>query len=334
MRKNLSVFFLGSLLLSTPKIFAETELDEHFSLLTDFVYMQRYHVKNNPIVTDTTVTLCKGSDCTTTVLNTKSLVRNFEPGVSAIFSYIQNATTSYELGGLYIWAMDNTSTREGPGSLSYPFDNASFAKDFYGSDKISARYKSLFYTAEANFWKTFSPTRYSSFVLSTLFGLRFANISEKFSVNSYKHGSHSSYDITAKNDLIGIQVGIDFQIRLIKNFYWDLLLKAGADLNRISAKVFLGDLNNTVVLRNNTREKAQNGMFAQAAAGAGYQLADWLNVHIGYQMLFFGGLALAPDQINRSSSELSPSAKVSSYKIAANGYIIVHGVYTGFVFSF
>ncbi len=333
MRQNLSVFFLGSLLLSTPKLFAETELDEHFSLLTDFVYMQRYHVKNNPIVNDSTVTICRGSDCNTTVLTAKSLVRNFEPGISATLSYIQNATTSYDLSGLYIWAMDNTSTREGPGSLSYPFHNASFARDFYGADKISARYKSLFYTAEANFWKTFS-SLHSMFGLSTLFGIRFASIGEKFSVNSYKHSGHSSYDIKADNDLIGIQVGLDFQIRPIKNFYWDLLLKAGADLNRVSVNVFLGDLNNTVVLRNNSRQKAQNGMFAQAAAGAGYQLADWLNVHIGYQMLFFGGLALAPDQVDRSSSRLSTSAMVSPYQISANGYIIIHGVYTGFIFTF
>ncbi|MES2198852.1 MAG: hypothetical protein V4489_01615 [Chlamydiota bacterium] len=333
MRRNLSVFFLGSLLLSISKLSAETELDEHFSLLTDFVYMQRYHVKNNPIVTDSTVTICDGSDCTSTVLSSKALVRNFEPGISAAFSYIQNATTKYELSGLYIWAMDNTSTREGPGSLSYPFQNASFAKDFYGADKMTARYKSLFYTAEANFWKTFSSIR-SMFGLSTLFGLRFANISEKFSVNSYKSRGHSSYDIKADNDLIGVQIGLDFQIRPIKNFYWDLLLKFGVDLNRISAKVSLGDLNNTVILRNNTRQKAQSGVFAQAAAGAGYQLADWLNVHIGYQMLFFGGLALAPDQVDRSSSGLGIASMVNSYTISGNGYIIVHGVYTGFVFAF
>lgn len=334
MKQNLSVFFLGSLLLSMVDLSAKTELDEHFSLLTDFVYMQRYHVKNNPLVVDTSVTLCEGSHCTSTVLTAKSLVRNFEPGITATLSYIQDARTSYDLSGLYIWSMDNTSTREGPGSLSFPFHNASFAKDFYGSDKITARYKSLFYTAEANFWKTFSSSRYSFFALSTLFGLRFANISEKFSLNSYKTMSHSSYDIKVRNDLIGIQVGIDFQIRPIKNFYWDLLLKAGADLNRISAKVFLGDLNNTITLRNNSKQKAQSGMFAQAAAGAGYQLCDWLNVHAGYQMLFFGGLALAPDQVNYSSSGHTVSAMVTPYDIKANGYVIIHGVYTGFVFTF
>lgn len=334
MQKNLGVFFLGSLLLSAPKLVAETDLDEHFSLLTDFVYMQRYHVKDNPIVTDTTVNVCKGSDCTSTVLTAKDLVRDYEPGISAILSYIQSAKNKYEVGGLYVWAMDNTSTREGPGSLSYPFHNASFDRDFYGADKITARYKSLFYTIEANFWKTFSVGQTPMFGLSTLFGLRYANISEKFTVNSFKSGGYSSYDISTKNNLIGIQVGLDFQIRLVKDFYWDLLLKAGADLNRISAELFLGDQNNTVVLRNNSREKAQNGVFAQAAVGAGYYAADWLNIHIGYQMLFFGGLALAPDQVNRSSSELSISAKRSPYDIAANGYIIIHGIYTGLTFTF
>ena len=333
MRKNLNVFFLGSLLLSTSSLLAETELDQHFSLLTDFVYMQRYHVKNNPIVTNTAVTICKGDDCTSTTLKTKKLVRGWEPGVAGTLAYIQNATTRYELSGLYVWSMDNTSTREGNGTLSYPFHDASFARDFFGADKITANYTSLFYTAEANFWKAFSSV-HSTFGASALFGLRFANISEKFSVKSYKHSGYSSYDIKADNDLIGIQVGLDFQIRPIKNFYWDLLLKFGADLNRVVVKDYLGDLDNTVTLRNNTKQKGQSGVFAQAAAGAGYQLLDWLNIHVGYQMLFFGGLALAPDQVNRSNQGLGQSTHISSHKISANGYVLIHGVYSGFVFTF
>ncbi len=332
MRKKLSICAFGSLSLLGSGLFAEADSDPHFSLLTDFVYMQRYHVKNNPIVIDSTVSVCKNGKCSSRTLDTKSLVRNFEPGITATFSYIQNARSSYELSGLYIWAMDNTSTRTGRGTLAFPFNNASFARDFYGADTISARYRSFFYTAEANYWKTFSANRESFFVISCLFGLRFANIEEKFTVDTYKRHTHSSYEIKVKNDLIGPQVGLDFQIRPIKGFYWDLLLKAGADLNRIVGKVFLGDDNNKIILRNFT--KAQSGMFAQAAAGAGYQLKDWINIHVGYQMLFFGGLALAPDQSNTSSSGLSVSAKLSPYTISANGYVIIHGVYTGLTFTF
>lgn len=320
----------GLALCSAHTLCAELEPDQYFSLVTDFVYMQRYHVKDNPVIT-----VCAGDDCRTRTLSTKSLVRNWEPGISATLSYIQNARSSYEVSGLYLWPMDNTSTQTRPNSLTFPFRRKELTNDFFKADKISANYFSQFYTVEANYWKVFSNSRTSFFALSGMFGLRFANVGERFTVKAYQEGDgHSTYKIKANNDLVGVQIGLDFKIRPFKTFYWDLLLKAGADLNRIKATVFLGDADNTLVLRNYAAQKAQTGMFAQAAAGAGYQPYDFLNVHVGYQMLFFGGLALAPDQMDRSDSTLSISSKQSSFKIAANGYIIVHGIYTGLTFTF
>jgi len=127
---------------------------------------------------------------------------------------------------------------------------------------------------------------------------------------------------------------LDFRICPIKIFYWDLLLKAGADLNRINGKVYLGAQDNTVTLRNFVRQKGQTGMFAQAAAGIGYQPLDSINMHMGYQMYFFGGLALAPDQIDVSPDALSVSEMRSPFTLSANGYVIIHGIYIGLTYSF
>lgn len=316
-------------LCSVHTLWAGLDPEPHFSLVTDFVYMQRYHVKDNPIIT-----VCNGSDCTTKTLSTKSLVRNWEPGISATFSYIQDARSSYEVGGLYLWPMDNSSSQTKENSLAFPFNNSGMTHDFFQIDKISANYFSQFYTVEANYWKVFSSSRTSFFALSGMFGLRFANIGERFTVKAYQNNEHSTYKIKTKNDEIGIQIGFDFKIRPFKTFYWDLLVKAGADLNRIKATAFLTDEGGSVVLRNNVAQKAQTGMFTQVAAGAGYQPYDFLNVHVGYQMLFFGGLALAPDQMDRTESVGSISSIQSNYKISANGYIIVHGIYTGLTFTF
>ena len=310
---------------------AEKSQNSEFTLLTDFVYMQRYHVKDKPVILDSSENGCVNGCSTNRVLDTKNLVKEFEPGVRAAFSYIPNAKSRYELGGLYLGEMDNSSTKNAKGILSVPFKNASFASDYYGADKISARYTSRFYTGELNYWRTFS---HSFLVFSGLVGLRFAEISEDFTINTYKNRNHSSYDISAKNDLMGIQTGFDLRICLVQRFYWDFLVKAGVDLNRISSKVFLGNLNNTVTLRNYSQQVTQAGMFAEAAAGAGYQILDWLSVRVGYQMLFFGGLAQAPAQLDYSSSKLSHSTKLSGYHISKNGYVIIHGIYTGLVYSF
>lgn len=333
MRKNLYYLSLGMCYISG--IGAGEMNQGHFDLLGDFVYMQRYHVKNQPLVIDTNSTTCDDGCSSSRVLGTKSMIRGWQPGGMAYLSYVPDVKSRYELGGLYLSEMDNTSTRESDGGvLFFPFRNASYAKDFYGAQEITANYKSLLYTAELNYWRTFSVSRQSTFVLSGMFGIRFANISEKFSLDAYKLHTHSSYDIKVKNDLVGLQVGLDFQIHMVNRFYWDLLLKGGVDLNRISAKSFLGDLNNTVTLRNFTKQMGQNGSFAQAAAGAGYQLQDWLNIHVGYQMLFFGGLALAPDQIDFGSNSLSVSATTSPFSLNDNGYVLVHGVYTGLILTY
>ncbi len=167
-----------------------------------------------------------------------------------------------------------------------------------------------------------------------VFGLRFATVSEHFYLTAYKNGGESNYNLSAKNSLLGPQVGFDFQIHPSRRFYWQLLVKAGVDLNRISSKVYLGNLDNTETLRNYTKNKVQGGTFAEAAVGAGAQILDFLNLHVGYQMLFFGGLALAPDQISYSSTKLAATAILSPYHMSTNGYIIVHGVYAGMTFSF
>ncbi len=309
----------------------EKSREPEFTLLTDFVYMQRYHVKDKPVVLDSSEQDCVDGCTTNRVLDTKNLVREFKPGIRAAFSYLPNARSRYELGGLYLWEMDNSSTKTAKGILSVPFKNASFASDYYGADKITARYISRFYTGELNYWRTFS---HSYLVFSGLVGLRYAQISENFSIDTYKHRSHSSYDISAKNDVMGLQTGFDLQIRLVSRFYWDFLVKAGVDLNRISSKVFLGNLDNKVTLRNYSQQVSQAGIFAEAAAGAGYQILDWLSIRAGYQMLFFGGLAQAPAQLKYSSSKLSPSYKLTGYDVSTSGYVIIHGIYTGFVYSF
>jgi hypothetical protein len=330
-----SLYFLSFGMLCNSFLGAESISQPHVDLQGDFVYMQRYHVKNQPLILNTNDPVCKNGCSSNRVLGTNSMIRGWNPGGSVYLSYVPNVKSRYELGGLYLSEMDNTSTRVADGGiLSFPFHSATFAKDFYGSQEIKANYKSLVYTMELNYWRTFSASRDSMFSLCGMFGLRFANVSEKFSVDAYKPLTHSSYDIKVKNDLIGLQVGLDFQMHMMQRFYWDLLLKGGVDLNRIAAKVFLGDLNNTVTLRNFKKQMGQNGSFAQAAAGGGYQITDWVKLHVGYQMLFFGGLALAPDQIDYTSNGLHVSATVSPLSLNDNGYILIHGIYTGLTFIY
>ena len=308
--------------------------DPHFRLLTDFVYLQRSQPKKKTIAVDSDSVDCESGCFTNSVLNTNQLTHGYEPGIHADLAYFMDQKSSYDLGFLYLWELDHTATRKAKGVLSVPFRRPSFTRDFTDVDSVTASYKSLFYTGELNYWRSFSSSPSSYFGLSTVFGIRFANLKDRFNLEVNKGLDESHYKVSAKNGILGPQVGFNFQIRPNNQFYWDLLIKAGANLNRISSKVFLGDVDDTVTLRNFQRQVTQTGVFTEVALGLGYRPLDWMSFRAGYQMLYFGGLALGPNQLSFSSAKTRSSAVLTSYDIADNGYIILYGIYSGLVFSF
>ncbi len=298
----------------------------YWEFLTDFVYMERYHVKDQTLAIDSAH--CT-ENCTAT-LNVKDLASGFgfEPGFHVGLAYIKDARSSYEGDFLYVWDWENTKTRTSDtSSLIVPFEDGSFVRNFFQVSEVQAYYRSKFYTAQLNFEKAFSESRNSYLSFSGVGGLRFASLKEKFTLTAYEASNFAEYDIKTTNDLIGIQIGFAFQINAIKSLHWDLDGKAGVGLNRISADTFLGDRSNTVQLRNFSKTDWQSNIFAEASAGGGYRVLSNLDIHAGYAMLYFCGLALAPDQIDTSS-------RTSGLSVDNNGYVIVHGIYAGLNFSF
>lgn len=313
-----SVALLGSTL------FAEEA--GYWEFLTDFVYMERYHVQNQTLTIDSSRCI---ENCTAT-LDVKELASGFgfEPGLHVGLGYVVDPRASYEGDFLYVWDWENTKTRTSDASaLIVPFQDPTFVRNFFHVSEVQAFYKSQFYTAQLNFEKAFSPARLSYLSLSGVGGLRFASLKEKFTLTAFEVANFAEYDIKTTNNLIGIQIGFAFQINAMKFWHWDLDGKVGVGLNRISADTFLGDKSNTVELRNFSKLGWQSNIFAEASAGGGFRPFRNLDIHAGYAMLYFCGLALAPDQIDNSS-------RTSSLTIDRNGYVIVHGIYAGVNFSF
>ena len=158
-------------------VFAEEE--SHWNFLTDFVYMERYHVKDQTIaVRDPRCANCSSRPA----LSTKDLASGFgfEPGVQASLAYLQDSTSSYELGFLYVWDWSNTKTvTSNISNLRFPFKNPTFADSFLDLEKIQAYYRSKFYTGELNYKKAFSESRHSFLAFSGIAGLRFAFLSRR-----------------------------------------------------------------------------------------------------------------------------------------------------------
>lgn len=298
----------------------------YWEFLADFVYMERYHVDNQTIVINSSRCV---ENCDIN-LDVKDLASGFgfEPGLQVGLSYIVDDTSAYQGSFLYIWNWSNSKTRTSERSdLIVPFKNPTFVTNFFDVAEVQAYYDSQFYTAELNFSKAFSDSRHSYLAFSGIGGLRFASLSETFSLTGFERSHFAKYKIESTNDLIGIQVGFLFQINAVKHLHWDLMGKSGVGLNRMNVDSFLGDQSNTVQLRNFSKQQWQSVIFAEAYAGAGYRFLPNLDLRAGYQMLYFCGLALAPDQIDTSS-------RTSGLTVDRNGYVIVHGIYAGLNFSF
>ncbi len=298
------------------------------NLLTDFVYLQRWTSQNATIAFDTS--RCRGRCTGEVALDVNDLTREFEyePGIHAAVSYIQDDKSLYEAGLLYVWDWEATKTRKsGTNSLVFPFEDNTFSQDFFQIPEMQAYYRSQCYTAELNYWRTFSTSRTSLLALSGVGGFRFASLQEKFSVTAFSSNNFGQYTIKTANDLIGAQLGFLFQINALQGLHWDLLGKAGVGLNRIGIKSFLGDQSNTIQLRNLSKQSFQTNIFAEGRAGVGYRFIPSLDIHGGYQALYLCGLALAPNQINTSSSSIG-------LRVKKNGYIVLCGFYVGMDYSF
>lgn len=299
-----------------------------WNLLTDFVYLQRWSPKNPTLAFDTS--RCRGRCEGDVSLNVHNLTKKFgyEPGIQTALSYIQDDKSLYELGLLYVWPWDATKTRNSEtNSLSFPFQNLAFAQDFFQVPEMQAYYRSQCYTAELNYWRTFSDSRSSFLALSGVGGFRFASLQEKFSLTAFGGEYFGQYTIKTANDLIGAQLGFLFQINPMKGLHWDLLGKAGIGLNRIGADTFLGDQSNQVQLRNLSDQSWQTNIFAEGRGSFGYRVLPSLDIHAGYQALYLCGLALAPSQIDTSSSR-------SGLHIKKNGYVVLYGFFTGLSYTF
>lgn len=327
MRKNLALLS-SSLVCSSIALSAGTWEEGRFTVFADFVYLEQSQPISDPLATDTY------NDVNHQVLTTKDLSRGFKYGVQGGAAYRVDKKNMYSTMGMYLWPLDNTQVKTPKGVLSFPFTDPTFASSYTGVDSLKEQFRRELYTVEIDYQRTFSDTRHGYLTLTGLFGIRFAEVSEKLYITSYKGGVYSNYNIDAKNGLMGLQAGLDFQIHPTRRFYWNLVLKGGIDLNRIDSRVYLGNAGNTEVLRNYKKNNAQAGAFAEGTVGAGCQILRNLNLHVGYHALYFGGIAQARKQIDYSSNQTASTKILSSYDVRDDGYILLHGVVAGLGWDF
>jgi hypothetical protein len=308
-----------------------SRLDEqHWNFTGDAVFMRRMECNDQPLVKNPHKKRECGDCSNYTVVSTKGLIQHFhfEPGFRASLVYNADVKNSFEAAYLWIRPWHGSKGAVEGNSLFFPFDDPTFAFDYFDASEAEAECHSRFWDAELNYWRHLSPRFTDFFSLSGLFGMRYFHVNESFKLTYFKPPDKSDYSVHTENDVFGFQTGLDLQMVPTSRLSWDLIAKVGVMANRAKQRNALHDYNNTVTLRKGNRQKWQCGLFADFLAQVGYQFKREFNLHIGYELIILSGLALAPEQVTYGSD--MGASKV----VYTHGHIFIQGGYIGATFSF
>lgn len=333
MRNPLSWLLLSTVLPTSIFAWDNWCLNHHWTVWGEGLYMRRTELNGHSIVTNSQLPQCQPctpamqacNQCPSfTVLNTKKLVKDFhyESGYRVGMVYHPNWRSSFDAIYMNMGEWGSKAKIHGPaGSLSFPFNDSHFAHDFRNADQVEAIYHSRIWGAESNYWWHYDHCPGSYFAFSWLAGIRYFNLREFFDVEFRRHGLESNYTIRTVNQIGGVQVGLDLQFNPYSFLSWDFTPKGGVFYTHAKLKTFLGDHNNTVVLRNFEDTGGQATLMFEVPISLTYRFKRHFNIHGGYEMLYLTGVALAPEQIHKKS--------VTSSNVNIEGQILIHGAFLG-----
>jgi hypothetical protein len=317
----------------TGGLFAQDDWSKnnHFTIFGEFVFLQRTGLESTSIVLDSNKDIsqqtminssgnevCCNADgvcCNPnfTVLKTGKLVKcfNFEPGYRVGVSYLFDREAccapyyaSLTLSYMSVQQWQGEKSRYGIDSLSFPFEDLNTFSDYYGADKAVGKYTSKFDDLEFNYTGYVTPPREDFFSFSGIIGFRYIYLKEffeaAFSKNIAGSYSTSTYKIDTWNNMYGGQLGADLTWNPTCNISWDWVVKLAAFANWARAKTFLGDIDNRVVIRDFELKDWRGALLFDFVFSLTYTIAPHIALKAGYQFLyFFGGVALAPEQIEK-----------------------------------
>ena len=202
---------------------------------------------------------------------------------------------------------------------------ATFLGGFNGADSFKTNYRSTFNSFEWDIRFTEDLPRdrmvmtpdgnwhremNEEHVVSFLFGFRWMNIQEDFSLQSRRNDQdfatfHGDYDIHTKNDMLGVQMGGEL-IEQHNRWNWGVNAKGGIYANFLaqSSTISTADPNTNLLLVNRNEHSSNTIAAFEGEIGlyGNYQLTRCCTFHAGYDFIFLRGLASAPDQFHFNDS--------------------------------
>ncbi|MEI8374514.1 MAG: Lpg1974 family pore-forming outer membrane protein [Planctomycetota bacterium] len=240
-----------------------------------------------------------------TALTTHDLDYNMVAGPRLAFGYRLNECGTIEASyfGLHHW--DATAEVTGNNNLRLPGDLPLATLDFFDADHMRLDYSSELNNVEINYYRR---TGFEN--LSLLVGFRYLNLNETFNIHSNDVDTGGSdYNIRATNNLFGAQFGGRWQ-KDWDRLGLDFVGKAGIFGNSAKQHTFVGDFDNTYVMRDSTTTGANAAFIGELGFNGSYRLTQALCVRAGYNLIWIEGLARAMDQLDFTDTPTSGTTLV------------------------
>ena len=203
------------------------------------------------------------------------------------------------------------------GNLNVPFQTPPM--NFMNFDVAVIDYRSELDSAEFNV--RCRGRRQSN--LSLLTGFRYIRVKEEMQLRSLMmDGTQTGqYYLLTENELVLMQGGLEWDGQIIGKLGLDIRAVAGGGVNLAYQSQQIAGL------RNNFSHDTDGIYFGDATASVTYRLARSVRIRAGYNLLYLGGMALAPEQVN-----FSDLANTQNSDVNTNGSLFYHGVSFGLDF--
>lgn len=282
----------------------------NFYFRADALYLRRNNGSiNQPVV------LQDGTGATLLATHTSDF--DFRWGQSYVIGYRPNPIVSWEASYYSVQGWSASAVAAEPSQLDLPLPLSAGTFDYFGADAMRLSYRTQLHNIEANGLRSLNDW------FSVLAGFRYLNLNERFNINSSDstYGT-SDYNVHTNNNLIGGQIGSRLQ-RCWGRLGLSLTGKAGLFGNAIHQRQLIGDLNNTLILRDVRSDGDRFSFVSDLSLLATCRLTENFALRGGYNLILINQVALAPDQLDFSVNS------VSGRRLNCSGDVFLHGVNLG-----
>lgn len=259
------------------------------------------------------------------LLRSRALVKdmNSDPGlrVSAKLFYSPRATWTLSYVGLLNWKGEDQINYLETLTLPMLIERARF--DYRYADQAKAIYNSDFYTIDLTYLRHVTPRYIDHFSVSWMIGVRFIDLDEKIQLYFTKKNRTSRYQVKTFSRAFGPLFGGNFEYNPYSFLTWGLAGNLGCFVNHGNKKTVAYDLNNTILVSNDSRNGTNFAYFAQMYPFIEYRFEKFFTLRAGYEVLYMGRVVLANRQFSGPKDHLDHE-----------GNLVYHGLFAGIQFNF